>query len=362
MRTTSAAAVTLMLALAAAGCRDRKAPPPARQAPPAPAPGGRLQLALQLADSAAWNQEDTLVVTLANGSAAPVDDARVQLFVQAPVAVLADSASPARPRVETNAAGTRLTFAVGTVAPGRTVEIRQAFRTPPAPARPAPPVPGAPPAPKPRTPPSPTDTLTRFVVRVLLLRARDSLELSAPAEDTLHIRPGSEVAVGGCTTAADVSVTRYGIGPVRVGMTMAALRSACPEARDTAWKGEEGTQEAGAIVMPGGRRVLAVSAGERVARLVVDQPGLKTAAGFGVGSPVGELRATYGRMCAGTAEKRFAVWFPNAPGVSFALDSAATHAWAPTHAHPDSIPDETRVGALWVRAGSDDCPAPPPAP
>ena len=361
MRTKSAAAA-ILLALAAAGCRDKKAPPPAQQAPPAQAPAGRLQLALQLADSAAWNQEDTMVVTLANGSAAPVDDALVQLFVQAPVAVVADSAAATKPKVETNAAGTRLTFAVGAVAPGRSVEIRQAFRTPPAPAKPAPPVPGAPPAPKPRTPPSPADTLTRFVVRARLLRARDSLELAAPAEDTLHIRPGSEVAVGGCTTAADVSVTRYGIGPVRVGMTMAALRSACPEARDTAWKGEEGTQEAGAVVMPGGRRVVAVAAGDRVGRLMVDQPGLKTAAGFGVGSPVGELRATYGRMCAGTTEKRFAVWFPNAPGVSFALDSAATRVWAPTRAHPDSIPDETRIGALWVRPGNDDCPPPAAAP
>jgi hypothetical protein len=155
-----------------------------------------------------------------------------------------------------------------------------------------------------------------------------------------------------------VVVTRYGIGPVRVGMSETALRSACPEARDTSWKVGRAAEK-GLIALPGGRRVVAVTTGGTVQRIVVDQAGLKTANGFGVGAAVAELRASYGRMCAGRGERQVAVWFPNAPGISFGLDTTATKGWAPARVHPDSVPDEVKVAALWVRQGSDDCPAGP---
>ena len=69
-------------------------------------------------------------------------------------------------------------------------------------------------------------------------------------------------------------------------------------------------------------------------------------------------RAAFGRMCAGWGDRGVAVWFPNAPGLSFALDSMAARGLPPA-VHPDSIPDNTRISALWVRQGSDDCPARP---
>jgi hypothetical protein len=177
-------------------------------------------------------------------------------------------------------------------------------------------------------------------------------------QDTLRIRAGSEVAVGGCGSASDAVVTRYGVGPVRVGMTAAALRSACPEARDTSWQ-QEGMKETGLVALPGGRRVVAVVAGGTVQRIVTVDPGLKTPTGLGVGAQVAELRASYGRMCAGVGEGQVAVWFPNAPGLSFGLDTAATRGWPAVRAQPDSIPDPTKIAALWVRQGSDDCPARP---
>jgi hypothetical protein len=139
-------------------------------------------------------------------------------------------------------------------------------------------------------------------------------------------------------------------------MTVDALRGSCPEARDTAWKAE-GTDERGVTVAPGGQPVLAVLAGDTVARIVVGAPGLKTAAGVGVGSSVGDLRTRYGRMCAGMGEGRVAVWFPNAPGLSFGLDTLATRGWTPARAVPDSIGDEVAIGSLWVRRGTDECPA-----
>src|SRR5437763_11974943 len=99
-------------------------------------------------------------------------------------------------------------------------------------------------------------------------------------------------------------------------MTVDALRSACPEARDTAWPGERGKPDSALVALPGGQRVVAVAAGGRVVRIIVDQPGVKTANGLGVGTAVADLRSTYGRMCAAESGRQVAVWFPNAPGLS----------------------------------------------
>jgi hypothetical protein len=354
MRTRISTLAALALALAA--CRGDAKTPPAQQQTAAPKAAGRLTLSLGLPQQPGWNATDTVVVTLANGSAAPVGQSVLRLFVQAPVAALVDSAGPPpRPMARANQAGTWIAFPLSGVAAGQTVEIRQAIRTPPAPAPAAPPVPGQPK----RAETARTDTATSFRIAAELSTPDQGSLLTAPAEDTLRIRPGSAVVVGGCGNVNDAVVTRYGIGPVRVGMPVDALRSACPEARDTAWKGQEGMKETGLVVAPGGRRVLAVTADSTVNRIVIDQPGLQTAAGVGVGAAVADLRARFGRMCSGAGEGQVAVWFPNQPGLSFGLDTAATKGWTPARMNPDSVPDDVKVTSMWVRKGSDDCPARP---
>jgi hypothetical protein len=353
MRTRFPRACLAVLAIALAGCRGDAKPPP-RPAQTFPSAPGRLTVALALPQQPGWNHEDSIAVTIANASAAPVPDATLSLLVQAPVAVLADSAGPApRPTVTATQAATRVAFPLGTLAVGQTVTLKQAIRTPAAPA-PAAATPA--PAKRGRAPAQP-DTSTRFLVRAELVGA-DGSQLAAPAEDTLRIRAESAVVLGGCGNVNDVVVTRYGVGPVRVGMPVDALRAACPEARDTAWQ-QEGTKMTGLVAMPGGRRVVAVTAGNAVDRIVVDQTGLQTAAGAGVGASVSDLRARFGRMCAGTAERPVAVWFPNAPGLSFGLDTTATKGWTPAQVNPDSVPDGVKVTSFWVRKGSDDCPARP---
>jgi hypothetical protein len=350
VRTLAAAGLA---ALALAGCRgDRAAPPPAPPPPPAAA-AGAVEVKLEVPQLPGWNDLDTLGVAVTNGTAAALPDAVLELYVQGPVRLLVDSAAARLPGVETTAEGTRLTFPLGALAPGGRVEVRQGLRTPPAPA----PRGGAATGPASRTQGfTAADTASRFLVRATVVSR--GTPLAPPVQDTLRIRAGSEVAVGGCGTAGDAVVTRHGVGPVRVGMTETALRSACPEARDTTWTAE-GTKETGLVVLPGGRRVLAVTGGGAVRRIVIDDPAVKTPTGFGVGAAVAELRASYGRMCVGVGEGKVAVWFPNAPGLSFGLDSAATRGWPAARAHPDSIPDETKIAALWVRQGSDDCPARP---
>jgi hypothetical protein len=252
------------------------------------------------------------------------------LFVQAPLSAVAPAAgTPGAPAIDSVDGGTTVTWELVNVAQGAALEMRQPVRTPPAPAGAA----GTP----------------AFVVRATLAGGGTAL---APVADTVRIRPGSEVSVGGCASAGTAPAQRYGIGPVRLGMKAAALRAACPEARDTTWQAE-GMAEKGLVVSLGGRPVVAQMAGDSVTRVLAASPELRTPAGVGIGSTLGDLRSRYGRLCAVEAEGKVAVWSPNAPGVSFGVEAPAAPAPA------DSLPDEQRVASLWIHGQDTPCPARP---
>jgi hypothetical protein len=194
----------------------------------------------------------------------------------------------------------------------------------------------------------------RLPVRVALL-SRAGAPLAAPREDTIRIRPGSERAAGGCATAGSSPAQRYGIGPVRLGMTGAALRAACPEARDTAWRAE-GVAEKGAPRLLAGRAVVAQLAGDSVVRIVAVSPEVRTGRGRGdrlhAGRPAQPLRPA---LCTGGRRASRAL-VANAPGVSFGLAPADT---AGAAAQPDSIRDEVKVASLWIHGKDTPCPARP---
>lgn len=320
------------LVMVMAACRgDRGAPPVAETVvDTTQAPSAVVTMAVP--EPMAWNQEDTVVVALANRTAAAIQGGRMQLFVQAPLSVAVPPAGTAgAPAIDSVDGGTRVTWMLGSVAQGAAIELRQPVRTPPAPAGAA----GTP----------------AFAVRATLL-ARTGAPMLPPVGDSVRIRAGSERSAGGCATAGTAPAQRYGIGPVRLGMKASALRAACPEARDTAWRAE-GMAEKGLVVSLGGRAVVARLEGDSVTRVLALSPELRTAAGVGIGSTLGDLRSRYGRLCAVEAEGKVAVWSPNAPGVSFGVEAPAPAAPA------DSLPDDRTVSSLWIHGQDTPCPAPP---
>lgn len=321
-------------AMALAACRgDKPVEDTANQTVIDTTQAPRAVLTLAPLDPVAWNQEDTLVVTLANRTAGPLEGSRIQLVVQGGVTVL--PGAPGAPVVDSADGGTRVTWELGTVAQGAAVEVRQMVRTPPAPL-------------------GGTNAAPAYLVRATLL-SRAGTPLLPSVVDTLRVRAGTETAAGGCASAGSATAQRYGIGPVRLGMKGAALRDACPEAHDTTWQAE-GISQTGLVVSIAGRPVIAQLTGDSVSVIRVVSPEIRTAAGVGIGVTVGDLRTRYGRLCAGMGEGVLAVWSPNAPGVSFGLDPREP---AGALASADSLPDPMLVSSLWIHGKDTPCPAQP---
>lgn len=158
------------------------------------------------------------------------------------------------------------------------------------------------------------------------------------------------------TTTAAAGERRDRMGPVRLGMSSAALRQAVPAARDTTWT-QEGTSEQGAWVpLADGGRTLAVLSGDSVVRIEARDPAVRTREGLGVGSSLEELRSTYGVACADVGDDVVVVWFAGAPGVRFALDSTVPQDPARLRANPDRLPGTARVTRWWLHRGHDSCP------
>ena len=110
----------LGLVMLMAGCRgDRGAPPVAETVvDTTQAPSAVVTMAVP--EPMAWNQEDTIVIALANRTAAAIQGGRMQLFLQAPLSAAAPPPGTAgAPAVDSVDGGTRVTWQLGGVAATR---------------------------------------------------------------------------------------------------------------------------------------------------------------------------------------------------------------------------------------------------
>lgn len=314
----------VLAALAVAACRGDEKP---YEVPPhVVAQGGPTGMVVRVLapDSMGWNREDSVRISVANHTGAPYEETQIEVFFTAPIQV--DTAGVlAREQPD----GVLLRVPLRTLPSGESSLRVWRFRMPPA--------------------PLPDDSLPlRYIIRATLAGG-DTVA------DTVYIRPGSEIVAGGCASPAPPAAQRFGIGPVRVGIPESALRASCPEARDSTWE-QEGTKERGLVVRPGGVPVLALVAGDSIARVEVSDPRIRTASGVGVGSTVGDLKARYGRLCGGAGEGVVAVWFQNAPGIGFALDSVTTKEWFRARGPVDALPDSARVERYFIHGLDTRCP------
>lgn len=149
---------------------------------------------------------------------------------------------------------------------------------------------------------------------------------------------------------------RERLGAVQLGMTAAALRQAAAGARDTTWA-QESVQERGMVIPFGNQgRAIAVLSRDTVVRIEVRDTLPRTRERLGVGSRLEELRAAYGATCSAVGEGEVVVWFPNAPGISFALDAPIPTNPQQVRGKADRLPASARVTRWWLRRGVDRCP------
>jgi hypothetical protein len=189
------------------------------------------------------------------------------------------------------------------------------------------------------------------VVRARLL----GLNGEVLAEVEGHIGLGA-AAPDHASPAAGAADRRDQVGPVRLGMPAGRLRQAVPSARDTSWT-QDGTARAGVWVPLGSdSRTLAVLNGDTVVRLEVSDAAVRTRERLGVGSRLEELRSSYGTGCADVVDGAVVVWFANAPGITFDLDTPVPPNVAPLRANPDGLPATATVTRWRLQREAESCP------
>ena len=142
-------------------------------------------------------------------------------------------------------------------------------------------------------------------------------------------------------------LTDSGIGALRIGATVAEVRSRCMVlGEDTVAPGPEGQTEHRLVVVTGAANTTAAIVDGRVWRLYVASPRFKTPDSLGVGTRVGELRGPRARLARG--EGTFVLRDDHC-GLSFQLGPGVPAGAATL----DAVPDSVRVRRVLVIA----CPA-----
>lgn len=145
-----------------------------------------------------------------------------------------------------------------------------------------------------------------------------------------------------CGVDSRTPLSDSGIGALRIGATVAGIRSQCMVlSEDTAAPGPEGQPEHRLVVVTGSVNTTAAVVDGRVWRLYVASPLFRTADSLGVGTRVGELRGPTARLARG--EGTFVLRGDHC-GLSFQLGRGMP----PNAQTLDAVPDSVRVERVLV--------------
>lgn len=160
-------------------------------------------------------------------------------------------------------------------------------------------------------------------------------------ENQVQEHPPETPDVLDCGVGPGEVLTDSGIGMLRIGATVAEVRSRCMVLSDSLEMAAEGQQERRLVVLTGAVNTAAAIVDDRVWRIYVASPRFKTADSLGVGTTVGRLRTPQARLARG--EGTFVLRQDHC-GLSFQLAGGVP----PGAQTLDAVPDSVRVERVLV--------------
>ena len=182
-----------------------------------------------------------------------------------------------------------------------------------------------------------------LVLPVILLAACPREDASRADTTAVPAETASAADVRSCD-ARGARLTGDGLGALRVGATLASVREACRVVRDTVAEGPEAQPQRELTVVTGADTLTAIVVNDAIWRVHVADPDIRTADGFGVGTPASAFRSLEGASVL-VGEGVF-VTVPSICGLSFRLSGDAdigVVASRPERERLAALPPATRV-------------------
>jgi hypothetical protein len=335
----------------------------------------QLAFSLEMSDVLDWGGISSVVLTLTNQDSVPAGNIDVEFYF--PSWMEFSSVEPANTEVTMLSTGgeTRLTYGLGEppLQPGETRTIVQSVRVPPRGdvadvAPPAAPLAAADTAVVADTAVAADTTAaagaaadsaavpTNRTMRARLV-SRDGSQLGAEVRALMPFRGADNTAAMPTAGSVAAHIDGEGVGPVRLGVSVASVRAAVPTARDTTLV-IAGSPRTDGLVVPldNGRTVLVSLVNDGVDRIIIRDAGIQTELGHGVGSTFQQLRQSYGNHCTmAVPGGRSAVRFTNLRGVTFIFEGASAAADTTAGAASPVVPDGGQVRELWVQRTAAGC-------